>query len=181
MDEEDRQPWERMPDESADQYQAFCDYRVMRKGSARVLWSRYREAANRGEHPPSTRFRTLMQWSSDHDWVRRRAAWLDFQAECEAESASQEARKIGERQARDAAKLQNAAIAVLDQLGGYDEASGTFVISPERFSAIDISRLWKTGFEAERALAGEASVVVERKVRDLSELSDDELAALAGE
>jgi hypothetical protein len=180
-EEEERKPWERLHGESADAFQAFCDYRVLRKASAMVLWARYRAAKLEGKSVPTVRDRTLVEWSRIHHWVERRKAWLDFQAECEAEAAAVEAARIGSRQARDAAKLQGAAMSVLDLFAGFDEASGTFIIDSTKFSAIDIARLWKTGFEAERALAGQASLVVERKVRDLGELSDQELDELIAE
>jgi hypothetical protein len=181
IEDEERKPWERLPEESADAFQAFCDYRVMRKASVPVLHARYHAAKALGGDVPSTRDRTLVEWSRLYHWVERRKAWLDFQAECEAEAAAQEAARIGSRQARDAAKLQGAAMSVLDLFAGFDEETGTFIIDSTKFSAIDIARLWKTGFEAERALAGQASLVVERKVRDLGELSDEELDELIAE
>lgn len=191
MDEaEERWPWERLAGESAEAFQAFCDYRGMVKASIDVLADRYREVEKRPRRPglrydggpvPTRRTRTLNKWSVDYHWVERRTAWVEFQREVEAEAAAEESRRCGTRQARDAAKLQSSAMAVLDLFAGYDEETGTFRIDGERFGAIDIVRMWKAGFEAERALAGLASEIHEKQVKDLAELSDEDLDKLITE
>ena len=71
-DQQQRWPWERLPDESADAFQAFCDYRGMVKASIDVLAARYRGIEVRPRHPgtrydgwavPARQTRTLNVWS----------------------------------------------------------------------------------------------------------------------
>lgn len=175
---EEQLPWERKSEESAESFRAFCDYQAMGKASLQRLHAHYKGAAI--ENPPTTRLRTLSEWSSRYDWVARRAAWVEFQAEVRTEAATRTSREMGERQARDATKLQGAAMAVLDLLAGYDEESEKFVLLPDaEYRFQDVVRLFKTGFEAERVARGEAAQIIEergaKRARDVAELSDDEL------
>ena len=176
-------PWEMQPEESAESYRAFCDYRAMGKASLQRLHARYKSGAI--DRPPTARLRTLSEWSSRFDWVARREAWVQFQEEVRAEAAVAASREMGERQAKDAARLQSAAMSVLDLLTGYDEELDKYVLDGDGYSLLDVVRLFKAGFQAERVARGEAAQIIEERGekanRELSELSDDELRGMVDE
>ncbi len=181
-DDEEHLPWEMRPDESAEQYRAFSDYRDMGRASLEALWRRYR--SGNVKSPPTVRLRTLAEWSRTYEWVERRRAWVAFQDEIRREEALQTVREMAERQARDASQLQAAAMAVLDLLTGYDEETGEFQLKPDaEYRYQDVVRLFKVGFEAERIARGEAASIVEERQqrRDLTQLSDAELDDLIGD
>lgn len=180
--EEERLPWEMQPGESAEQYAAFCDYRDMGKASLSGLWERYRSGV--GPEPPTRRLRTLAEWSRAGNWVERRRAWRRFEDDLRREAAARASQEMGDRQARDAARLQNLAMDIVDLLGGFNEETGEFELDPKaEYRFQDVVRLYKTGFEAERVARGEASQIVEERgrKRDLSTLSDDDLDEIIGE
>jgi hypothetical protein len=198
VDEDERLPWEMQPDETAEEYSAFSDYRDMGKASLSGLWERYRSGAV--VDPPTRRLRTLAEWCRVHNWVERRREWARFKGELRLEAAGRASQEMGDRQgpeaagkasqkmgdgqARDAAGLQNLAMGIVDLLGGYNEETGEFELHPDaEYRFQDVVRLFKTGFEAERVARGEASQIVEERgrKRDLSTLSDDELDELIGE
>jgi len=181
VDQEESLPWEQRLDETTEQYRAFCDYRDMAKASLNALWEYYRSTC---ADPPTKRLRTLAEWSSNFSWVARRKEWWAFADEIKREAALLATREMGERQARDAVKIQSAAMAILDLLAGYDEMTGEFVLREDaEYRFQDVVRLFKTGVEAERVARGEAATIIEKRRRktDLSQLSDEELDALADE
>jgi len=178
--EEERLAWDIRPDESSEAYRAFCDYREMGKASLNALWERYRSDAV--PTPPTTRMRTLGEWSRRYDWVERRRAWVQFTAEIRAEQTLRATRDMADRQARDAAHMQALAMEMLDLLGGWNEETGKFELRPDaEYRFQDVVRLFKVGVEAERVARGEATSIVEERGRvlDVAEMSDDELLEMS--
>lgn len=80
--------WERLPDETAKQYQAFCIYREM-PTDTRSIDAAY--CAARGYQAGSRRatFRWF-NWSRSNDWVKRAAAYDDYRREQERIAEEQE-------------------------------------------------------------------------------------------
>ena len=187
-EEEERQPWEMRPDESAEAFKAFCDYRGMGKASLNALYVRYRSGTSESP-PPTRRMRTLSEWCARYDWVERRKAWRRFLADIQAEETMRSVRDMAQRQAADAQQFQALAVKLLHFLGGWDEDAGEFKlltndegeVDAYRYRFQDVVRLLKVGFEAERVAMGEAASIVEERGarRDLSELSEAELAEMA--
>lgn len=81
-------PWERREDETPTRYFAFSCYRDLGPGrTLQAAWDVYRmERGNKGDSPSST----FRDWSANHDWVDRAAAYDDYVSRQIREALEQE-------------------------------------------------------------------------------------------
>lgn len=138
-------PWERQPDETPKQYEAFCVYRDM--GTNRTL-------EKVGQHLGKSA--TLMErWSSKNQWVNRVTAWDDERERIERETAQkqqlEDIKKMRKRHAAIATQMIVKASMALQQ------------IPPEEVKAADISRMVDVASKLERISRGDVGDVVEER------------------
>lgn len=142
MRTEERAVWDQRDDEGARAYSAFSDYLAMGSGrSLRALYQVYTEdrqridsgstARQRTERPPTTRQRTLFEWSTTFEWTARAAAY-DAHLQIQARKDQQEEylrdldrmrrrqKKFADQQLRAAALMLRRAKACLRELEAKD-------------------------------------------------------------
>lgn len=138
---EERKPWERLPDESTEAYEAFKTYRD---------WEGKRSIAKVGEKLGKSE--TLMsRWSADYDWVKRAQAWDD---EVEREASKNLLAEIGKMRARQRKQ------ALKMQLKGLELMKG---INVGDAKLSEIVSLLKLGMEQERICMGDVGEVIEER------------------
>lgn len=139
--QEERKPWERLPDETTPAFEAFREYRDM--GEKRTL-AKVGEKLGKSE--------TLMsKWSAQHDWVKRVAAW-DEEVEREtSKNLLKEIARMRARQRKQALKMQ---LKGLDLLNGIN-------VGDAKLS--EIVSLLKLGMEQERICMGDVGEVIEER------------------
>ena len=138
-------PWERQPDETQKQYEAFCVYRDM--GTNRTL-------EKVGQHLGKST--ALMErWSSKNQWVNRVTAWDDERERIEREAAQkqqlEDIKKMRKRHAAIATQMLIKASTALQQL------------PPDEVKAADISRMVDVASKLERISRGDVGDVVEER------------------
>ncbi len=137
--------WERLPDETAKSFEAFCTYRDM--GIDRSL-------AKVGEKLGKST--ALMErWSRRHDWVRRAAAWDDEQERIERETAQKEQAKAIRDMRRRHAGLANTMLV--------KAALALQRIPEDEIKAGDITRMVDVASKLERISRGDVGEVVEER------------------
>lgn len=138
---EERKPWERLPEESTEAFEAFKTYRDM--GAERSL-------AKVGEKLGKST--ALMErWSARHEWVKRAQAWDD---EAERQAAQKQLKDIANaraRQRKQAVKMQLKALQLLESI-----QEGDAKLS-------EIVSLMKLGMEQERICLGDVGDVIEER------------------
>ncbi len=154
--EQERQPWERLEQESDSAFEAFAMYRDM--GADRSLAKVGRQV---GKH------KTLMErWSSKYSWGLRCRGWdeeLDRQAR---EERIVEVLDMRRRQANLGRALQGLASKGLRQMTTTTDAEGKTVPIDPRLSAAEIARLAKDGALLERLALGEPGDILETRDSD---------------
>ena len=156
-------PWERSKTETDEQWAAFRNYRNM------LFPRRIASAACKD-------LVLLRQWSTDHDWLRRAAAY-DRHVDAMIQTEKQNVLKNTEadRTARQLAVLldaQDLAAGELRKLlAAAAENEGIGLLKPT-----DVVKLMQLAITSSRLIRGEATERVE--VQDLSKLTDAELTAL---
>jgi hypothetical protein len=145
-------PFEQQPAETAKAYAAFVMYRDL--GPERSL----QETA----HKLAKNLTTIKQWSTLHNWVDRARSYdaaLDARARAATEGeATERRRRMIERHAQTAAKLQTAAQMILDEFndrvavrGGMKFVDGRMLVSMLN----QVSKMLETGQKLERLAEGE--------------------------
>lgn len=138
---EERKPWERLPNETPEAFEAFKEYRDM--GAERSV-------AKVGEKLGKNT--SLMErWSAKNDWVKRAQAWDD---EIEREASKNLLKEIGKmrsRQRKQALKMQ---VKGLELLKGIN-------VGDAKLS--EIVSLMKLGMEQERICMGDVGEVIEER------------------
>lgn len=187
-----REIWDRLPGESATQYDRFCRYRDMRYTGADGrkidgIQSPFRKRNLRGlaEEMGIKRYMTLGDASTKYNWVERCEAY-DIEIERQnREQQEQAILKMNKDHADLAAQMVRKA------------AKRLLTIPEEELSAADIVRLVDVGVKIERLSRGESTenkqisgeatmnhkgavTVKATNELNLSELSDEELSQLEG-
>lgn len=138
---EERKPWERLPNETPEAFDAFKEYRDM--GTERSV-------AKVGEKLGKNT--SLMErWSAKNDWVKRAQAWDD---EIEREASKNLLKEIAQmrsRQRKQALKMQ---------LKGLELMKG---INVGDAKLSEIVSLMKLGMEQERICMGDVGEVIEER------------------
>lgn len=138
---EERKPWERLPEETPEAYEAFKTYRDLegKRSQARV-----------GEKLGKSD--TLMsRWSADYDWVKRAQAWDD---EVERESSKNLLKDIAKMRARQRKQALKMQLKGLDLLNGINQGDAKLS---------EIVSLMKLGMEQERICMGDVGEVIEER------------------
>lgn len=134
-------PWERQPNETAKQFEAFCTYRDMGK-------KRSQEAT--AEKLSKSRA-LVSRWSSQNNWVERVAAWEDEQDRLIRIELT---RDIGAMRKRHADIAQSMLI----------KASRALLRIPDdEIKPADISRMVEVASKLERLSKGDVGDVVEER------------------
>lgn len=134
-------PWERQPNETAKQFEAFCTYRDMGK-------KRSQEAT--AEKLSKSRA-LVSRWSSQNNWVERVALWEDEQDRLIRIELT---RDIGAMRKRHA-DLANAML--------IKAAKALAKIPDDEIKASDISRMVETASKLERLSKGDVGDVIEER------------------
>lgn len=90
------QPWERQPGETSKAYAAFCRYRDMDPGkrSLAAVAPKARNGQGKRNAPGQ-----ITEWSTEHDWVARAAAYDDHMDELVRAKLEKQRLDMAERQA----------------------------------------------------------------------------------
>ena len=138
---EERKPWERLPEESTEAYEAFKAYRD---------WEGKRSLAKVGEKLGKSE--TLMsRWSADYDWVKRSQAWDDEVERQASKNLLKEIAKMRARQRKQAVKMQLKGLQLLESIN----------VGDAKLS--EIVSLMKLGMEQERICMGDVGEVIEER------------------
>ena len=146
MDEQDifilePEPWERQINESSQAFEAFAAYRDMGAARSTAKVSRL-----------LCKSVTLMnRWSSEHDWVKRCAAWDAEKDRVARESQIKGIIEMRERHAAIAKKMMDTADHALDN------------IKPDEVSTNEIARLVEIASKLERISRGDAGEIIEER------------------
>ena len=146
MDEQDiyilePEPWERQFNESPQAFEAFACYRDM--GAARSLAKVSRTVC---------KSKALMErWSTEHDWVKRVAAWDAEKDRVARETQLQDIVDMRNRHASIAKKMMDTADAALNN------------IKPDEVSTNEIARLVEIASKLERISRGDVGDVIEER------------------
>lgn len=138
---EERKPWERLPEESTEAFEAFKEYRDM--GAERSL-------AKVGEKLGKST--ALMErWSARHDWVKRVTAWDDDVEREASHKLLKDIAKMRARQRKQAIKMQLKGLTLLESIN----------VGDAKLS--EIVSLMKLGMEQERICMGDVGEVIEER------------------
>lgn len=180
-----RDPWERLPGETARQYECFCAYRDMRYlekpkkpgGVVRPDFTVRRSIRGLAEQLGVTR-KSLEPMSAKFDWVARAEEYDSYILDCVAAQNTAQIVKMHEKHA-----------AIAEQM--LRKATGRLLtMADEDMDANAVVRMVDVGVKVERLSRGEptenrtvthgGSLEVDNATRaDLSALSDEELSKLA--
>ena len=135
------EPWERQLNESTQAFEAFACYRDM--GAARSTAKVSRQLCKSVS--------LMNRWSSEHDWVKRVAAW-----DAEKDRAAREAQikdivEMRHRHAATAKKMMDLADNALNN------------INPTDVSVNEVSRLVESASKLERISRGDVGEVIEER------------------
>lgn len=138
---EERKPWERLPEEGTEAFEAFREYRDM--GEKRTQ-AKVGEKLGKSE--------TLMsRWSAEYDWVKRAQAWDDEVERQASKNLLKDIAKMRARQRKQAVKMQLKGLQLLDSIN----------VGDAKLS--EIVSLMKLGMEQERICMGDVGEVVEQR------------------
>lgn len=140
-DEKTVELWERQPGEGTKPWEAFVIYRDM--GTDRAL----RKVAKQLQKSITM----IGRWSSDWKWQERVAAWDAEQDKLARADQVKEIAKMRKLQAQRGAKMQEKAMAALEQM------------EIEELSAADVVRLMTEGAKLERLGRGDVGEVIEER------------------
>ena len=135
------EPWERQLNESTQAFEAFARYRDM--GASRSTSKVSRQLC---------KSRTLItRWSSEHDWVKRVAAWDAEKDRAARETQINDIIEMRKRHAATAKKMMDLADTALNN------------INPEDVSVNELSRLVESASKLERISRGDVGEVIEER------------------
>lgn len=164
--EDNLQPWDRRPGETAKAFQGFQAFRDL--GPARTIQAAGEALVESGGIPSFTigRRRWWEKWSTRHDWVARAQAWDDHLDEVGQLAQEEEVIQMNRRHAEVARKAQELAAERLAQL------------DPSALPPHLVIRFLEVAMKLERVAMGEVESIQALQI-DLDKLSDEELEALA--
>lgn len=135
------EPWERQLNESPQAFEAFARYRDM--GASRSLAKVSREVC---------KSKALMErWSTEHDWVKRVAAWDAEKDRVARETQLKDIIDMRQRHAAIAKKMMDTADNALNN------------IKPDEVSTNEIARLVEIASKLERISRGDVGDVIEER------------------
>lgn len=135
------EPWERQLNESPQAFEAFACYRDM--GASRSTSKVSRQLC---------KSRTLItRWSSEHDWVKRVAAWDAEKDRAARETQINDIIEMRKRHAATAKKMMDLADTALNN------------INPQDVSVNELSRLVESASKLERISRGDVGEVIEER------------------
>lgn len=135
------EPWERQLNESPQAFEAFAAYRDM--GASRSLAKVSRVLC---------KSKALMErWSTDHDWVKRVAAWDAEKDRVARETQINDIVEMRKRHAAIAKKMMDTADSALNN------------INPNDVSTNEIARLVEIASKLERISRGDVGDVIEER------------------
>lgn len=102
MDKLSKKPWERLPNETSKQYDAFCIYRDM--GIERTI-----SEVARGWSKSGAKSR-LQEWATKNNWQSRATSYDDYIDEIKRFRQEEEIKEMASRHAREAQLFQEKAI-----------------------------------------------------------------------
>lgn len=135
------EPWERQKGETSRAYEAFAAYRDL--------------GPNRSQSKTSKKLgknsRTIADWSTKYDWVKRAAAWDAEQDRLARQAQIDEIKKMRKRHTDLASAMLVKAARALQR------------IPEDEIKAADVSRMVETASKLERISRGDAGDVVEER------------------
>lgn len=135
------EPWERQLDESPQAFEAFAAYRDMGAARSNAKVSRL-----------LCKSKALMdRWSSEHDWVKRVAAWDAEKDRVARETQLKDIVEMRQRHAAIAKKMMDTADNALNN------------INPHDVSTNEIARLVEIASKLERISRGDVGDVIEER------------------
>ena len=135
------EPWERQYNESPQAFEAFAQYRDM--GASRSLAKVSRVVC---------KSKALMErWSTEHDWVKRVAAWDAEKDRVARETQINDIIEMRQRHAAIAKKMMDTADNALDN------------IKPNEVTTNEIARLVEIASKLERISRGDVGEVIEER------------------
>lgn len=138
-------PWERQPKETSQASEAFIEYRDMgRERSVRAVAQRLGKSAT-----------LISRWSSQHEWVKRAAAWDAEQDRKEREAAEAQRIKDIIAMRKRHADLANAML--------IKAARALNRTKEEDIKPADISRMTEVAAKLERISRGDVETVIEER------------------
>lgn len=144
-------PWDRLPNETAKQYEAFCVYRDLKN----IADPTSRRSIERAGEILGKSSRTIEPWSSTNNWVERAEAWDEDQERIKREIAQkvmqEDIRRMLKRQAEAGKFAQVKAVKALNKIPEED-------IKPS-----DAARLLDVGSKLERIARGYVGDVIEER------------------
>lgn len=135
------EPWERQLNESPQAFEAFACYRDM--GAARSTAKVSRTLCKSVS--------LMNRWSSEHDWVKRVAAWDAEKDRMARESQINDIKEMRKRHAAIAKKMMDTADNALNN------------IRPDEVSTNEIARLVEIASKLERISRGDVGDVIEER------------------
>lgn len=138
---EERKPWERLPKETTEAFEAFKEYRDM--GAERSL---AKVGEKLGKSTP-----LMERWSARHDWGNRVKAWDDEIEHEASKNLLNEIAKMRARQRKQALKMQLKGLELMKD------------IKPGDAKLSEIVSLMKLGMEQERICMGDVGEVIEER------------------
>lgn len=135
------EPWERQKGETSRAYEAFTVYRDMGAGRSQAKTSQ-----KLGKNS-----RTIADWSTKYEWVKRVAAWDAEQDRIARQAQIDEIKKMRKRHADLATAMLVKAARALSKL------------PEDEIKATDVSRMVETASKLERISRGDVGEVVEER------------------
>lgn len=135
------EPWERQLNESPQAFEAFAAYRDMGAARSNAKVSRL-----------LCKSKALMdRWSSEHDWVKRAAAWDAEKDRVARQTQLSDIKAMRDRHAAIAKKMLDTADSALSN------------INPQEVSTNEIARLVEIASKLERISRGDVGEVIEER------------------
>lgn len=135
------EPWERQFNESPQAFEAFAAYRDMGAARSNAKVSRL-----------LCKSKALMdRWSSEHDWVKRAAAWDAEKDRVARQTQLSDIKAMRDRHAAIAKKMLDTADSALSN------------INPQEVSTNEIARLVEIASKLERISRGDVGEVIEER------------------
>ncbi|HLN30708.1 MAG TPA: hypothetical protein VK395_23405 [Gemmataceae bacterium] len=161
--------WDRLPDESAKAFAAFCVYRDFGPRRSLDEASRSYHGTQDSERRSGARASGIIRrWAKRWHWRARAQAWDEEQEQVKASQRTAAVKEMNDRYAKEAQMLQTKAIERLRQL------------RPDELKPRDLLNYLIESAKLERSTLGEPTdpVLQEHDLPSVKELTDEELATI---
>ena len=160
----DNEPWTKMPSETSRAYAAFlayCNLPVRLRSLRKAIDEHYGKRT-------ASRIRQFQEWSAEHMWVDRAAAWDNFVIEKTREDQIEKVKALNDKHILAAQELYTKAI---QRIAGVD---------PETLSPMDALKYLTESIDIERLALGQATEMevttsVDTAEVTFAEMTDKEL------